>query len=218
MIRLSHALILTLAAPLAAPAAIHVESHSVTVDRSRSVARFTARFDAVPDFHTVDEFDRVADSFQYEISPDPRAPVGLPPESLSSVIRGDEIRLDGTLRIRVVDFAAPDPDPAAGGWGRITAAVPFSLSDRILRFEAPLAALGDDDGHFAYRLFTTEYGVTTGEVESRLLPSDPTPAPIPLPPAFPAAAATALLLGACQLRRRPRRQRPAEEGHGGFQG
>ena len=83
--RLSLALVLLLAAAPAAPsfAAIHIESHSVTVDRPRGVARFAARFDAPPDFWTVDEFGRLADSFQYEIAPDYNAPLGLPPESLS---------------------------------------------------------------------------------------------------------------------------------------
>ena len=208
MIRLSLALVPTLAAIFAGPsiAAIHIESHSVTVDRSRGVARFIARFDARPDLRTVDEFDRVADSFQYEISPDHKAPLGLPPESLSSVIRGDEIRLAGALRIRDAAFDfPPDPDPAAGDWGRITAAVPFTLTDRTLRFEAPLAALGDDDGFFAYRLFTTDYGLTTDEVESRLLPPgedpDPPPTAIPLPPALSAALIATLLLLVVRSRR-----------------
>ena len=205
--RLSHAVVVTLAAALAAPAlgAIHIESHSVTVDPTRRVARFAATFDAPPDLWTLDEFDRIADSFQYEISPDHNAPLGLPPESLSSVIRGDEIHLADTLRIREVDFANPDPDPAAGGWGRVTAAVPFTLSGRTLRFEAPLAALGDDDGYFAYRLFTTEYGLTTDQVELRLLPPgqdpDPPPTAIPLPAAIPAALMSATLLLASRLRR-----------------
>jgi hypothetical protein len=92
----------------------------------------------------------------------------------------------------------PDDDPDAGGWGRVIATVPFTLTGRELRFEAPLAALGDDDGYFAYRLFTTEYGLTVDELESRLLPPgedpDPDPTPIPLPPALPTAALTTLLL------------------------
>jgi hypothetical protein len=48
--------------------------------------------------------------------------------------------------------------------------VPLQWEGNELRFEAPLGALGDDDGYFAYRLFTTEYGLTVSQVESRLLP------------------------------------------------
>jgi hypothetical protein len=199
--RLSLALVLPLAAVLSAPlrGAIHIESQSVSVDRSRDVARFAVRFDGVPDFWSMDEFDRLADSFQYEIAPAWNAPLGLPPESLSSVVRGDEIHVANGLRVRDAAFNfAPDDDPDAGGWGRVIATVPFTLTGRELRFEAPLAALGDDDGYFAYRLFTTEYGLTVDELESRLLPPgedpDPDPTPIPLPPALPTAALTTLLL------------------------
>jgi hypothetical protein len=161
-------------------------------------------FDVAPDFWSVDEFDRIADSFQYEVAPDWKAPLGLPPESFSSVIRGDEIHVTNGLRIRDAAFNfVPDDDPDAGGWGGVIATVPFTLTGRELRFEAPLAALGDDDGYFAYRLFTTEYGLTVDEVESRLPPPGedpgPSPAPIPLPPALSAALATTLLWVAGRL-------------------
>ena len=210
--RLPRALVVSLASTLvawliacagAAPAlgGIHIEAESVEVDRAAGVARFRARFDSVPDFRTLDEFGRVADSFQYEIDDDWRAPVGLPPEGLDAIVRGDEIHVADALRIRDTGFVTgPDPDPVAGGWGAIITEVPFELNGRELRFEAPLAAIGDDDGYFAYRLFTTEFGLTVDEVESRLLPpgedpgGGPGPAPIPLPPAAPAALVAAAVL------------------------
>ena len=71
--------------------------------------------------------------------------------------------------------------------------MPFDLDGTVLRLEAGLKDIGDDgDGYFAYRVFTTEYGLTTSEVESRLLPPGegpaPGPTPVPLPPPLEAAA------------------------------
>jgi hypothetical protein len=181
-------------------AGVRIESESAQVDRSAGVVRFTLRFDGRPDFFTVDPLGRVADSFQYEIDGDWRAPMGLPPEGLDAVVRGDEIHAAGALRIRQAGFdAPPDPDPLSGGWGRVLAAVPFNLDGTVLRFEAGLRDIGDDgDGYFAYRVFTTEYGLTTSEVESRLLPpgEEPPPGPVsvPLPPPLQGAVAAAAMI------------------------
>jgi hypothetical protein len=194
-----------LALPAPAGAGVAIVSESAEVDRAAGVARFTLRFDAPPDFRTVDALGRVADSFQYEIDGDWHAPLGLPPEGLDAVVRGDEIHAAGALRIRTAGFdVPPDPDPIAGGWGLVRATVPFDLDGNVLRFEAGLKDIGDDgDGYFAYRVFTTEYGLTTSEVESRLLPpgEEPTPGPVtvPLPPAAQAAAAAVALLAAASV-------------------
>ena len=200
----------------AAVAGIEIVSESAAVDREAGKVRFNVVFDEAPDFWTVDEFGRVADSFQYEIDGDWNAPVGLPAEGLDAVVRGEEIRVADVLRIREAGLnIQPDPDPVAGGWGAVRAEVPFQLDGAELSFSADLSALGDDgDGYFAYRLFTTEFGLTISEVESRLLPSDeepppgpgpgpgPGPDPVPLPAPLHAAAATGVLLGAGWLVRR----------------
>jgi hypothetical protein len=198
--------LLALGVAMPARAGIHIVSDDANVDRSAGVARFHVRFDSAPDLWTVDEFGRVADSFQYEIDGNWNAPLGLPPQGLDSVVRGDEIHVADALRIRDARFGiTPDPDPDAGGWGAVKATVPFSLKGSELRFEAPLAAIGDDDGYFAYRLFTTEYGLTSSEVERRLLPPGepgPQPATIPLPPAIWSAASAAGFLLAARVARR----------------
>ena len=188
----------------AAEGGVSIVSESARVDRDAGVVRFTLRLDGRPDFQTVDEFDRVADSFQYEIDGDWRAPLGLPPEGLDAVVRGEEIRVAGGLRVRDASFDGPvDPDPLAGGWGRVRAVLPFELDDTVVRFEAALKTIGDDgDGFFAYRVFTTEFGLTTSQVESRLLPpgEEPTPGPVPIPLPAPIAATVAavVLLGAAK--------------------
>jgi hypothetical protein len=217
--RLSLALVavLALGGGASVPAGVQILSEGVEVDRAAGVAQFHVRFDARPDLFTMDEFGRLKDSFQYEIDDDWNAPVGLPPEGLDSVIRGDEVHIAHALRVRDARFnTTPDPDPAAGGWGAVRDEVPLQWEGNELRFEAPLGALGDDDGYFAYRLFTTEYGLTVSQVESRLLPPGqpgpnpdpgPRPAPVPLPSSAAAAIAATAALGAVAYARRRLRRR-----------
>ena len=198
-----------------AVAGIEIVGESAAVDRDAGIVRFSLEFSGSPDLWTVDEFGRVADSFQYEIDGDWRAPIGLPPEGLDAVVRGDEIRIADALRIRQAGFdVAPDPDPDAGGWGAVRAELPFLLVGNELTFDAPLDVVGDDgDGYFAYRVFTTEYGLTTSMVESRLLPPGeepvPGPTPIPLPAPLHATIVAAGVLASAALARRlrPRRRR-----------
>ena len=198
-----------------AVAGIEIVGESAAVDRDAGIVRFSLEFSGSPDLWTVDEFGRVADSFQYEIDGDWRAPIGLPPEGLDAVVRGDEIRIADALRIRQAGFdVAPDPDPDAGGWGAVRAELPFLLVGNELTFDAPLDVVGDDgDGYFAYRVFTTEYGLTTSMVESRLLPPGeepvPGPTPIPLPAPLHATIVAAGVLASATLARRlrPRRRR-----------
>jgi len=203
--RMSYALVLVVVSgvfkSVAALAGVSIVSESAEVDRAAGVVDFTLDFDGRPDFFTVDEFGRVADSFQYEYDDDWRAPQGLPPDGLDSVVRGDEIHVARALRIRGAGAgAAPDDDPDAGGWGAVRATVPFELNGTRLRFSASLAALGDDgDGYFAYRVFSTNYGLTTSSIESQVLPPGeeppPGPIPVPLPASTPAALVAAAVLG-----------------------
>jgi hypothetical protein len=168
---------------------VRIVSEGVAVDRTRGSARFRLELDGIPDFRTVDEHGRPADSFQYEVDGDWKGGANFFPfEDLDAVVRGDEIIATGgrTLRIRAAGpDVEPDPDPRAGGWGRIRAAVPLEIDGPELSFEAPLSALGDrdGDGQFAYRVFTLEFGGMISLVESNT---------IPLPP----AASAGLLTGA----------------------
>jgi hypothetical protein len=182
---------LLLAGLTAAPAraGLRIVDQGVTVDMATRRAHFEAEFDSPPDLFTRDEFGRLADSFQYEIDADgpdlPEAPVG----PVEAVVRGDEIYAANALRVRAAgEGVEPDPDPVAGGWGRVRDSVPFNLDGPNLSFSVPLQALGDDDGVFSYRLFTVEFGLTVDEVDG-VVNARP-PAPVPLPPAAPAAAAT----------------------------
>src|SRR5215218_7882982 len=152
------------APPRAARAGVVIVGQSASVDAGRQRASFALQFDARPDFRTADSFGRVADSFQYEIDADGPAPGEFPVDFVDAVVRGDEIRAADALRVR-------------GG-----------LDDTRLTFEVPLSALGDGaaDGVFSYRVFTTEFGLTTSAVESSVGAVS-----VPLPPGAWAAVVTA---------------------------
>lgn len=163
--------ILTLAfAASNAAAGIAIVSQSAKLDPSGEAATFTLTFSQSPDFSIADR-GVPTNSFQYEID---AAWTGVakdkPLGALSSVVRGDEIRVAHALRIRSADLHQPDPDPASGGWGPVRGTVPFQLSGRTLTFTAPLSMLGDDDGVFAYRVFATNTGASAGSIEGHVVP------------------------------------------------
>ena len=195
-----------------ARAGLRIVEQSAAVDRDAGRAAFAVRFDSAPDLFTVDEFGRLADSFQYEVDADGPVSAEFPVGDVEAVVRGDEIRLAGALRVRAAGAGVePDDDPAAGGWGPVRAAVPFNLDGPDLSFEVPLAALGDDDGRFSYRLFTAEFGLTVDQVQGVVGAS----VPIPLPPAAPSAAAACAALALIATLRRagknwPQRHRGTE--------
>jgi hypothetical protein len=182
------ALLLSGLAAAPARAGLRILEQSVNVDTGTRRASFAARFDAPPDLFTRDEFGRLADSFQYEIDADGPESLELPVGQVEAVVRGDEIFAANALRVRAAgEGVEPDPDPIAGGWGRVRAEVPFNLDGPNLSFEVPLAALGDTDGVFSYRLFTVEFGLTVDQVEGVAGGT----AALPLPPAAWPALATA---------------------------
>jgi hypothetical protein len=172
-----------------------IDSHSVYVDLDQRRAYFSLTFTRQPDFETLDEFNRPADSFQYEINP--AFSGSLPVDGvgdIQTVVRGDEIHIARAIRIRTA-LGEPDPDPAAGGWGQLRGVVPFEQEGKALTFNATFGLLKEDDGVFSYRLFSTEFGQTTSYIEA---------VAIPLPPAvgMGAAGLIAAAVGAFRLRRR----------------
>jgi hypothetical protein len=162
-------LAVALVAP-AAPAGIAVVNQSAEVDRAGESAHFSITFNQPPDFLTVDEFGRRANSFQYEVAGDWTGASGDRALVLTSVVRGDEIPLADALRIRSADFSRPDPDPASGGWGPVLGTVPFELTGNTLTFDAPLALLGDDDGVFAYTVFASNFGQSDRLIQGHVVP------------------------------------------------
>jgi hypothetical protein len=132
-------------------------SETAVFDPATGLVSFTINFNQPPDFYTVDTFDRAAHSFQYYIIGDPA--LGYP-EKYDSII-GNEIGIDHSLSIR--NSVPSVPDPAAGGWGSLRGVAPFTLSNTLLNFSAPLGLVTDHsvDGHFSYELLLTEFGDQT---------------------------------------------------------
>jgi hypothetical protein len=159
------ALALPAASVAQAPDGLTVRSESAVFDPVTSHVTFTLSFSRAPDFQTVDEFDRQADSFQYYILGDPSLPY---PAYYDSIIRGDEIHVvPGVLRIR--DPVPSDPDPAAHGWGPIRGEVPYRLQGNVLTFSVALSTISEHsvDGRFSYELLLTQFGGSTQFIQNQ---------------------------------------------------
>ena len=140
-------------------------SQSAVYSAATGDVTFTLQFNQAPDFTTIDQFGRQADSFQYTVFGDLNAPF---PGIFDSVVRGDELHLSGN-QLRIRNSVPPDSDPAAGGWGSVRGTVPFMLSGDVLTFTAPLSLLSDhsSDGQLTYLLNTYEFGTTTAFTRSQ---------------------------------------------------
>ncbi|MCC5660489.1 hypothetical protein LC608_26625 [Nostoc sp. XA010] len=152
-----------------AQAVLLVESESAVVNLDAKEVLFTIDFNRVPDFFTLDQAGRQADSFQYYVEADGEFPIfrGSPFYSeLESIIRGEEINVAGDIRIRDV-FSVGPLEPNSGGWGKIRGSVPYSLDGTVLKFSAPLQFIGDSDGLFSYQLLLTEFGGSSDSVENK---------------------------------------------------
>jgi hypothetical protein len=154
----------------AARAGLRIVSHSVDVSLPRQEATFTLAFDHAPMLGERDALGRPLESFQYEIAPDCPNIDECPFTDIRAVVRGDEVTPNHLLPIRDGIETASDPSPASGGWGYVRGDVPFQLNGSVLSFSAPLSMLGNPDGQFAYRVFTTASGETTSLVTGQFAP------------------------------------------------
>jgi hypothetical protein len=179
--------------------AVTVLASTVTYDEQAQIFDFSITFSGAPDFFTVDSFGRPAVAFQYYIFFN--GVHGRLNADSDSLVRGSEIHFAGDLRIRDGLKGGSSSDPEAGGWGPLRGAVPFALVGPELSFSAPLAIVGDSDGHFAYRLFTFEFGRTTYPRVDGWSNGVTYPIPVPEPSALQLILVG--LLVACASARRP---------------
>jgi hypothetical protein len=173
-----------------------IVSHAVQVDQAGQSATFTLTFNQPPNFLTAPGQGQ-PNSFQYEVD----AAWSGPPAGgvdqvisfnhITSVIRGAEVSAGNGLPIRSRDG---DGGPAAGGWGPVRDLVTFQVNDEKLTFTADLSDLGDDDGIFRYRVFSTDKGIVTSQANG---------VAIPLPPAL---AGGLLTMGGMAIARKFRRR------------
>ncbi len=149
---------------------LHIVYESAVYDPETGNVDFTLQFDRRPNFRTVDEYGRQADSFQYFIVGDETLAY---PQNFDAIIRGDEVQLKSRL-LPIRNSAPTDPNPAAGGWGTIRATIPFQLHGRVLTFSAALNELSDHstDGRFTYILETYNFGsLVDSIVNESIVPS-----------------------------------------------
>ena len=150
------------AATPATPGELMALSQSAVYDPATGQVTFTLTFNRAPDFQSVDELDRPADSFQYFIVGDPSLSY---PNNYDTIIRGEELHISSpVLRVRNATPTDPtDPPSVSGGWGTVRGVVPYQLNGNVLTFSTPLALISDHsaDGHFTYDLIITQYGGQT---------------------------------------------------------
>jgi hypothetical protein len=134
-------------------------SQSSSFNPASGLVNFTVQFNQPPDFFTVDEYDRQANSFQLFFIGDPDLHY---PDNYDAIVRGEEIHLTGNL-LRIRGVSPEDPTPGSGGWGTIRGSSPFSVSGNNLTFSAPLNVLSNHgiDSHLAFHWESYEYGGMT---------------------------------------------------------
>jgi hypothetical protein len=150
--------------------AFSVVSETANVSLNSQLVSFTIEFSEVPDFFTVDFVGRAANSFQYFLNfRNGNFPFGIPSQegSLDVLIRGEEIKISGDVRIRNAFPSSFPDDPNSGGWGSIRGSVPFLLNSKKLDFNVPLGILGDTDGLFTYDLETYEFGGMSSRIHGQ---------------------------------------------------
>jgi hypothetical protein len=146
----------------------HIVDQAVSVDRNAGTATFMLKFDRAPDFVAIDHGQ--AHAFQYELDAD-GASLANPIEwdQIDSVIRGAELWEGRGLPVR--DRDGDGADANSGGFGPVRALLPYDVSGDTLSFTTGLSALGDSgDGVFRYRVFTTDNGGITSEMQGAAIP------------------------------------------------
>lgn len=156
-------------------------SFGATYDFQSRVVHFEIVYNREPDFYTLDPKRRQADSFQIHL--DTVSGVngwgGTSPFPWETIVRGEEIHIEGDIRIRD-HLQAPSPKPHSGGWGPIAGSVPYRLDGKTQTFSAPYDMLNTQSGKFAFVLELYNYGTGTGVIYDGSSMEVPAPGPIGL--------------------------------------
>jgi hypothetical protein len=138
----------------AEPSPLGVRHHGLLLLPRTGQVVMTLIFSRVPDLTSVDAFGRQADAFQVWLTYEGGPASG---DSADSLIRGAEIYVADTVRLRWIAPASSDPN--AGGWGELIGEVPYFQRGRLLSFAFPFAWLQATSPEIAYELETYyDYG------------------------------------------------------------
>jgi hypothetical protein len=148
-------------------AAIKPVWYASTIDPDAGLARFSVRFDRMPDLLSVDDAFRPADSFQFWTDTTSSNPIesvyaglqGSGPLGTQSVLTSVDIPASGTMTYiwpRDASYTGPRD---SGGWGSIEGHGAYTLeADGTVSFDVPLSLLHAADGFFYYAFETFRYG------------------------------------------------------------
>jgi hypothetical protein len=144
-------------------------SSDLTVNKSAGLIDFSLTFNQAPVFGNVGPGRVPAESFQVNFVGNPV--LGSSPArdtDLTAVIRGDEIHIGNDVRVRQ---PTGNGGLDSGGWGPVTAAVPYNLSNNTVSFSIPATALGWTGGQYSASIYSLNYGTLTAAQTVQLIPT-----------------------------------------------
>jgi len=174
-----------------------LESQNLSIDQQTHAADFSLTFNQSPDFTTLNSQGQPVNSFQIDFNgnyPPPSKTSFL--NSVTGVVRGDEIHIAGDIPIR---SATGNGGPNSGGWGPAVDSVPFSLIGDTVSFSVPTKDLGWTGHSYKYLAFSLSNGTQTASQSVTMVPT---------PAAFPAGVVGLIVMaGATFVIRRRSAQR-----------
>lgn len=137
-----------------------ITSHSVTSNSISETFDFEVTYKNVPEFLTTDCHKRQAHAFQFYMAYDTTHTPSASDDSWDVIIRGEEIHIDGTIRLRNSNLSGPQNNEESGGWGPLMTSngIDYQIFYTTITFSIPWDVLGDPDGKIYYDLLNTNYG------------------------------------------------------------
>jgi hypothetical protein len=144
-------------------------SSDLTVNKAAGLVDFSLTFNQAPVFSDISPDGIPTESFQVNFVGNPV--LGSSPAAetdLTSVIRGDEIHVGNDVRVRQ---PTGNGGIDSGGWGPVTAAVPYTVSNNTIAFSIPASALGWTGGQYSASIYSLNYGTLTAAQTVQLIPT-----------------------------------------------
>ena len=155
----------------AAPARADFElvSSDLKLNKATGMVDFDLTFNQPPQFNKIDANGNPANSFQVNFDGNPVLGSSPANESnLTAVVRGDEIHVGNDVRVRT-----PNGNGGldSGGWGPVTAAVPYTLASGKMTFEIPAKDLGLTGSVYSASVYSLSYGALTADQNVTMIPT-----------------------------------------------